>query len=358
MRIAAPAESLSGWVAVDSLVDGFAMGGTRMTPSVTEPEVRDLARTMTVKLGLAGLRAGGAKAGIRSVPGRREGVLRAFGRAVTPLLHGGVYLGCDQGTTHGDRDLFFAEAGYDVRRLPRVTRLPTDWPTLWRHVGDITGFGVVTGALTALGKESRQRVSIQGFGTVGRAVASQLAAAGHQIVAVADILGTVAAPGGLPVAKLVEITDPAGTIDRARLPEGVAVHGEPEAWLDADADMLVLAAGGDALREDNVARVRAGLVIEGGNLCVTPAAQQLLRSAGRTVVPGVVVNVGGAAVTGCILTGVAPSGLPLGQLTAWLFDWVGACVRRNTADLLEIAAASDGDPVPELLAARRPERRR
>lgn len=355
MRIAAPAEALSGWVVVDSLVDGFAMGGTRMTSSVTEREVRALAKAMTVKLGLVGLAAGGAKAGISAVAGDREAVLLAFGRAVGPLLHGGIYLGCDQGTTHADRDLFFAAAGYDVRRLPHASRLPVEWAELWRHVADITGFGVVTGTLAALSDASRQRVAIQGFGTVGRAVARRLAAIGHRVVAVADLHGTIVAPSGLPVDRLAEATDAAGTIDRARLPAGVVLDPEPEAWLDVPADMLVLAAGGDAIREDNVTRVRAGLVVEAGNLCVTAAAQQLLRQSGRRVVPGVVVNVGGAAVTGCVLTGIAPSDLPLRQLVAWLFDWVGSRIRRNTEDLLEISAASTADPVPELLAARRQE---
>ncbi|MCK8438097.1 Glu/Leu/Phe/Val dehydrogenase [Streptomyces sp. D2-8] len=353
--VVTPSESLDGWVVVDSLVDGMAMGGTRMTGSVSEAEVRALARAMTVKLGLVGLPIGGAKAGIVAVPGRREQALRSFGRAVAPLLHGGVYLGCDQGTTHADRDLFFAEAGYDLKRNTRASRLPTDWASFWTHLVDITGFGVSVGTLTALeagGWTTSRRVAIQGFGTVGRGVAKTLEARGHRIVAVADVAGTVSDPSGLPVRDLLAITDTAGTIDRSKLPDVVTVSAEPEAWLDVDADVLILAAGGDAIRSDNVRRVSADLVVEGGNLCCSPQAKERMRSAGTVVLPDVVANVGGAAVTGCVLTGAVPE-LPLKETVNWLFDWVEQRVRRNSRDVLEIARGGTGDPVPGLLADRR-----
>jgi glutamate dehydrogenase (NAD(P)+) len=353
--VATPSDALDGWVVVDSLVDGMAMGGTRMTGSVTEAEVCALARAMTVKLGLVGLPIGGAKAGIVAVPGHRERALRSFGRAVAPLLHGGIYLGCDQGTTHADRDLFFAEAGYDLAANPRASELPTDWASFWHPLVDITGFGVSAGTLTALeygGANTPRRIAIQGFGTVGRAVAKTLEARGHRVVAVADVAGTVHDPAGLPVRDLLAITDTAGTIDRAKLPPCVTATAEPEAWLDVDADVLVLAAGGDAVRADNVHRVRASLVVEGGNLCCTPQAKERMRATGTIVLPDVVANVGGAAVTGCVLTGALPK-MPHKETVAWLFDWVDQRVRRNSRDVLEIARGGTGDPVPELLADRR-----
>lgn len=68
-----------GWVVVDSMVDGLALGGTRMTPTVTEQELAGLARAMTHKLALVGLPIGGAKAGIAPDPGatvERQAVMR------------------------------------------------------------------------------------------------------------------------------------------------------------------------------------------------------------------------------------------------------------------------------------------
>jgi glutamate dehydrogenase (NAD(P)+) len=231
-EITSPSESLNGWVIVDSLVDGMAMGGTRMTETVSKEEVKRLARAMTTKLALVGLPIGGAKAGIRAGTGDREAALRAFGQASAPLLHGGIYLGCDLGTTHADRDVFLAAAGYDVLRHPRVRKLPVDWATFWTHLADITGFGVCEASAAAIkarfGTRSC-RVAIQGFGTVGRAVAEGLQDRGHRITAIADIHGTIASSDGLPVGQLRGITDPAGTVDRRQLPDGVRVLDGPEA---------------------------------------------------------------------------------------------------------------------------------
>ncbi|MEU3564239.1 Glu/Leu/Phe/Val dehydrogenase dimerization domain-containing protein [Kitasatospora sp. NPDC006786] len=347
-----------GWVVVDSMVDGLAMGGTRMTRTVTEQELTGLARAMTHKLALVGLPIGGAKAGIAPAPGatvEREAVMREFGRAAAPLLHGGVYLGCDQGTTYADRRLAFEAAGYDVTRLPGTTRLTVGWAELWDHMADITGFGVavaVLGALRASGARTPQRIAIQGFGTVGRAVAGHLAAHGHRVVAVADVRGTVEDQRGLPVAELASLTSSDGTIDRSRLPDRVTVHGPGQAWLHVDADVLVLAASASAVDEEAVPAVRARLVVEGGNLSCTAPARRLLREAGHTVLPDVVVNVGGAAATGCVLTGLAPSDLPLPQLSEWLREWVADRIARNCELVQELSATGSADPVAQLLGSR------
>lgn len=335
------------WVVVDSTVNGLAMGGTRMTPTVTEDEVAGLARAMTVKLALAGLPIGGAKAGIRPrnvAVADRPHVLRSFGSAVAPLLHGGIYLGCDQGTTHDDRDIFLAAAGYDVRNRIGASRLSVDWTELWRRMADITGFGVGTAtvsALAAAGRTGPQRVVVQGFGTVGRAAATFLAEHGHTVIAVADINGTIEDPAGLSVPMLLAATNSEGTIERSRLPSRVRTTA-PEAnrWLDVPTDILVLAAGASAIDEAAVPSVRANFVVEGGNMSCTPEARIALHAAGVCVLPDTVVNVGGAAVTGCVLAGVAPSDLPLTQLEHWLRDWIGSTITRNCAEITRLVDAS------------------
>ncbi|MFD3532152.1 Glu/Leu/Phe/Val dehydrogenase dimerization domain-containing protein [Streptomyces sp. NPDC058664] len=349
---------LKGWVVVDSLYDGLAMGGTRMTPGVTQEEVAGLARDMTHKFTLAGLPIGGAKAGIASDGSNREETFRTFGRTVKPLLHGGIHLGIDMGVTPADRAVFFDEAGYDPRYRLGAPDMPIDWRTYYEPLIDCTGHGVGVAAITALeasGRKGPARVVVQGFGAVGRAVAHFLEERGHTVVGVADVQGTISADR-LPVSDLVAITDEFGKIDRSRLPQGVTVSDERDAWLDVEADLLILAAQKHAINAENAHRVRAGLVVEGGNLSSSTEAKEKVRASGTVLVPGVIANIGGAASAALAVTRVVPFDLPADARKAWVFDWVGSCVRRNTRDLLEIAAAHAGDPLPPLLAARRKDR--
>lgn len=351
--------TVKGWVAVDSLVDGLAMGGVRMTTAVTEEEVRGLARDMTHKFTLAGLRIGGAKGGIVSDGADRETTFRTFGRTVKPLLHGGIHLGIDMGVTSADRAVFFDEAHYDPRYRLGAPDMPVDWRTYYEPLIDVTGHGVGIAAVTALeagGHQGPARVVVQGFGTVGRAVAEFLEARGHVIVGVADVRGTITADR-LPVADLIAITDEFGLVDRSRLPQHVTVSDEPDAWIEADADLLVLAAQKHALNAENAPRLRARLVVEGANLASSAEAREKAAASGAALVPGVIANIGGAGAAALAVTRVVPFELAAEARKAWVFDWVADRVRRNTLDLLEIAASRPGDPLPELLEVRRGELR-
>ncbi|MGW0345975.1 Glu/Leu/Phe/Val dehydrogenase dimerization domain-containing protein [Streptomyces anthocyanicus] len=349
--------NIKGWVVADTLVDGLAMGGVRMTPGVTEEEVRGLARDMTHKFTLAGLRIGGAKGGIVSDGGNREQTFRTFGRTVKPLLHGGLHLGIDMGVTPADRAVFFDEAGYDPRFRRGAPDMPIDWRTYYEPLIDATGHGVGEAAVTALeatGRTGPARVVVQGFGAVGRAVARFLEERGHLIVGVADVRGTLSADR-LPVGELIAVTDEFGGIDRTRLPDTVTQSTAPDAWLDVDADLVVLAAQKHALNAANVHRLRAGLVVEGGNISSSDEARDKARAAGSALVPGVIANIGGAGSAALAVTRVVPFDLSATARKAWVFDWVADCVRRNTRALLEIAASHAGDPLPELLDTRRKE---
>jgi glutamate dehydrogenase (NAD(P)+) len=344
IQVSDPDSEFRGFVVVNDFVDGRAMGGTRMTPQVDLQEVAGLAEAMTLKLALAGLPIGGAKAGIvcglPSGP-ERDRQLTAFGQAVAPLLRNGVYLGCDQGISYRDRDFFFEAAQFDVQRDSPVD-LPCSWSELWDRCHDITGFGVceaVTAAAEQLGLDAVCRtVAIQGFGTVGRAVAAGLRARGFKVIAVADRHGTIADPDGLDVDGLLRATDDYGTIDRSALGPGMTRTDTPDAWLDVAADVLVLAAGGNAVTAHNVNRVRSAIVVEGGNLACSPPACDVLMQRGVPVLPGIVVNCGGAAVTGLLLLGAAPAGAGVDELVDWLFAQISDRIRSNITELLERAA--------------------
>ncbi len=350
--------SITGWVVVDSLVDGLAMGGVRMTPSVDHEEVSGLARDMTDKFVLAGLRIGGAKGGIVSDGTDRESTFRIFGRTVKPLLHGGIHLGIDLGVTPADRAIFFDAAQYDPRYRPGAPDMPIDWRTYYEPLIDATGYGVAVSALTALETshgQSPARVVVQGFGAVGRAVAQFLEAKGHTVVAVADIEGTISADR-LPTAELIAATDIHGRNDRSQLSSTATLSSEPDAWLDIDADLLILAAQKHALNSGNVNRLRARFVVEDANLASTYDSRDEAARAGTLLVPGVIANIGGAGSAALAVTRVVPFDLPGQARKQWVFDWIADKVRTNTRDLFEIAQDSPATALETLLVQRRSER--
>ncbi|HNP62236.1 MAG TPA: Glu/Leu/Phe/Val dehydrogenase dimerization domain-containing protein [Nitrospirales bacterium] len=80
----ARSSEVMGYVVVDSTVCGISREGLRMSPNVTEAEVRGLALTMTLKGGFLRQLQGGAKAGVRFNPEAQLAECRqhleAFGR--------------------------------------------------------------------------------------------------------------------------------------------------------------------------------------------------------------------------------------------------------------------------------------
>ncbi|MFI1535116.1 Glu/Leu/Phe/Val dehydrogenase dimerization domain-containing protein [Streptomyces anandii] len=303
-----------GFLVVDRLVRGVASGGLRMRPGCTLEEVAGLARGMTMKEALhydPGLRyvpLGGAKGGIDCDP--RDpgayGLLVRYLRAMRPYVESCWTTGEDLGLTQDLVDRAAAEAGL-VSSIQAVYPLLDDEAAARRRLADAFavevdgigldelagGCGVAESVLTALDRagapRAGTRVAVQGLGTMGGATARFLARAGLVVVAVADIKGTIVNPAGLDVEALLAARDSHGTVDRAVLRRGDR-ELPGEAWLSADAEVLVPAAVSYAIDTANQQRITARWIVEAANMPVLPAAEGLLAARGVTVLPDVVVN--------------------------------------------------------------------
>ncbi|MBU2511665.1 hypothetical protein KJ966_10000 [bacterium] len=110
-----PKTGMKGVVVVDTTMNNISGGGTRMMHDITTAEIFGLARAMTHKFAIFDFPIGGAKAGIWADPGlkgeERKELLRAFGKAVKPLLSGGITLAADIGTDGEDVSAFYDGAG-------------------------------------------------------------------------------------------------------------------------------------------------------------------------------------------------------------------------------------------------------
>lgn len=305
-----------GYLVVDRLVRGVASGGLRMRPGCTLDEVAGLARGMTMKEALHHrpesryVPLGGAKGGIDCDPRAPEAydVLVRYLRAMKPYIESVWTTGEDLGLTQDLVDRAAAEAGL-VSSVQAVYPLLEDETAARRRLADafavevdgigldglVGGCGVAESVLTALDRAgvpyAGTRVAVQGFGTMGGATARFLARAGLTVVAVADIKGTIAHPDGLDVEALLAARDAYGTVDRGALrPDDRELPGD--AWLSAEAEVLVPAAVSYAVDTVNQARIGARWIAEAANMPVLPEAEELLAARGVTVLPDVVVNSG------------------------------------------------------------------
>jgi glutamate dehydrogenase (NAD(P)+) len=355
-----PVTGRKGYVVIDRLIDGIAGGGTRMRAGVTMEEVERLARTMSIKNGAVRLPGGGAKGGVDIDPHDPEAraLLTRFVRAMRPLLETCWGTAEDMGTTQELLNEVFQEVGMRASveaslnhsgdpdaALERIGRgLGTKVGGI--GMGDLVGgYGVAAAAAAAVeqrgGKLAGMRASIQGFGAMGGSSARYLQELGVKVVAIADVKGTVANPEGLDVERLLATRTALGDIDRGVLRED-DLQLDRDAWLAADAEILVPAAIADAITEENQGQVKATFVVEAANIPTTEGAQAALRGRGVTVVPDFVANGGTNAWFWWVLLGrVDPAPEPS-------FAMISETIRRTVTDLLTI---SDRDGVTPRQAA-------
>jgi glutamate dehydrogenase (NAD(P)+) len=112
-------------------------------------------------------------------------------------------------------------------------------------------------------------------------------------VAACDAHAGVADPAGLDVPDMVAWVDTSGSLAGYPAAEEVA----PADVLVADCDVLVPAATESQLTADNADLVRCSLVVEAANGPTTPEAEAALLARGVTVVPDVLANAGGVAIS-------------------------------------------------------------
>jgi glutamate dehydrogenase (NAD(P)+) len=137
-------------------------------------------------------------------------------------------------------------------------------------------------------------VAVQGFGKVGGLAAQYLHDAGCKVVAVSDVKGGAYNSMGL---------NPAGML-RAIRGGMESVAGYPgtdhitnEELIELDVDVLVPAALEGVISDVNADAVKARFVVEGANGPTTPDADKVLEAKGTVVVPDVLANSGGVAVS-------------------------------------------------------------
>jgi glutamate dehydrogenase (NAD(P)+) len=294
----------AGWRVTHNVARGPSKGGIRYHPGVTLDEVKALAMWMTWKCALMNLPFGGAKGGVVCDPktlslGELERLTRRYTSEIVNEIGPEKDIPApDVGTSPAIMawifDTFSMNQGYSV--LSVVTGKPL-------AVGGSLGRVEATGRSTffalreTLARQGRTleglKVAIQGFGNVGSFFARFVADAGATVVAVSDSTGGRHDPAGLDVAALV--AHKAGGGQFLDFAAGEALTNEE--LLELPCDVLAPCALELVITEANAGRVKAGLIVEGANGPVTPAADAILEANGIVVVPDVLANAGGVVVS-------------------------------------------------------------
>ncbi len=285
---------------------GPAKGGIRMTDSVNLDEVTGLAMEMTWKTSLVGVPFGGGKAGIcydpaQLQPMEKEILIRAFTRGLHRHIGPEIYVPApDMGTNERDMghicDCISYSSGTSITAGCFVTGKPV---VLGGVVGrrEATGRGVVSTIAAACQRLNLRlaglRAAVQGFGNVGSVTAQAMADEGASVVAVSDVAGATFCKDGLDVRRLAQHVQATGGV------KGFAGGTDMprDAMLEADCDVLIPAAAGSVITEENAGRIRARIIAEGANAPVTPAADAILNDRQAFVIPDILCNAGGVFVS-------------------------------------------------------------
>lgn len=214
----------TGWRAHHSTIRGPAKGGIRFHPSVTAEEVTALAAEMTLKCAVVGIPFGGGKGGVACDPrtlsdGELERLTRRYTFGISSLLGPDLDVPAPDVNTD-ERVMAWLLDTVDIlhgrQAMPAaVTGKPLSVGGMKLHTG-ATASGVVRCARLVFGELGMSlpgaRVVIQGFGKVGAPLAFLLSSLGMRVVAVADVEGAVANPGGLDTAELSDHVAKTGSV--------------------------------------------------------------------------------------------------------------------------------------------------
>jgi glutamate dehydrogenase len=300
-------------------------GGLRYHPQVSMDEVRALAFWMTMKNAVIGVPFGGGKGGITVDPkkmseGELERLTRLFTDKLAPVIGPYQDVPAPDVNTNGkimgwivdeytkqNPDFGFRASNFSAV----VTGKPLE---LGGSEGrtEATGLGgmyALSTILQKLGKRPEEMtVAVQGFGNVGRYVAEFLQNAGCKIVALSDSKGGVYIPSGLPKIEEVEKCKElkgilagcycVGSVcDIANKDKVGGRDITPSEILTLPVDIVVPAALENVITKENASLITAPIILEMANGPTTEEADEILHESGVTVIPDILANSGGVAVS-------------------------------------------------------------
>ncbi len=279
-------------------------GGIRYHENVSLDEVQALSFWMMVKCATVNIPMGGGKGGVivdskKLSIGELERLSRGYIQKIWREIG-------------SDKDV----PAPDMYTTPQIMGWMRDeYEKLLGHAdpGVITGKAIVDGGsegretATAQGgvyvvrelmkklnlQPSETKVAIQGIGNVGGFMAKLLSADGFKIVALSDSKGGIYNENGLDLDTVFVHKEKTGSLAGMEGTQNVS----NAQLLELPVDILVPSAMENQITAENVANIKAKVVVEMANGPTTPEADEKLAERGIIVVPDVLANAGGVTVS-------------------------------------------------------------
>jgi len=288
---------------------GPGKGGIRYHPDLSLSEVTGLAFLMTWKCALMDLPFGGAKGGvICNTKELSETDLRHITRRFISELGDniGPYTDIPAPDMYTDEQtMSWIYDTYDImhpgkNNRPVVTGKPISLGgSLGRHEATARGVLIATrhylniSPLPRLDDLDGASVVIQGYGNVGSITAHLFRQAGARIIALSDSQGGIYNESGLDLVAVDQHKKEQKTV--VGLIDSMSVSNDD--LLSLECDILIPAALGNQIHQNNVEQIKAQLIVEAANGPITPAADDILMAKGIPVIPDILANAGGVTVS-------------------------------------------------------------
>ena len=310
--------TFTGWRSVHSEHFEPAKGGIRYDINASQEEVEALAALMTYKCAIIEVPYGGSKGALKINPkdwtkAEIEKITRRFAQELIKrdLIHPAQNVPApDVGT--GAEEMAWIADEYrriyptDINALACVTGKPIQKGGLvgrseatgrgvqyiikefFRHERDILNAGLK-------GSLKDKKVVVQGLGNVGYHAAKFLQEEdGCKIVCVMEHNGAILSSDGLNIEKIKQHYSEHGTFEGCS--EG-NFEASSSKCLMLKCDILIPAARENVIDENNAQEIQAKLIVEAANGPITYEADRLLNKRNITIIPDIMANAGGVAVS-------------------------------------------------------------
>lgn len=298
-------------------------GGIRFHPNVSKDEVMALSLWMSLKGAVVGIPFGGGKGGIIIDPkelseNELERLSRLYARGFFDVF--GPYLDVPAPDVNSNPKIIDWMVNETIK-ISKEKGLPTEENLLYATFTgktviskglkireESTGMGgviILNELLKKTGKNPKEMtVAIQGFGNVGYNFARLASDLGIKVIAVSDSKGGIMSkespPATLDVSEILRCKKKKGYVGGCYCVGGVCdlTQGQVitnEELLELDVDILVPSALENVITEENMDKVRAGIIVEMANGPISTKAYDYLNAKGTVIIPDILANSGGVS---------------------------------------------------------------